>query len=256
VPEVTDNFDAGIRYTTSKIQAQVGPWYSLFTNRLASSYDPFLDQTTYRNLGKVKKYGVDGSISYQPLPQLSLYAFGSYLKSEIEDNVLGGACSALNVRYGTFGCTTLNADYYLATKGKREAGAPTYTFGGRAEVNVAPFSVGVQAKRTGPRYINDQNLPLYYNATSTAAALDTTNPATTQVYGAKAPAYTVVDLDARVSLGWAGLNDKTYFQLNITNLFNQYYIGNLGSTSSAYNTIPYVYLGSPRAISGSLNVEF
>jgi iron complex outermembrane receptor protein len=256
VPEVTDNFDAGIRYTTSKIQAQVGPWYSLFTNRLASSYDPFLDQTTYRNLGKVKKYGVDGSISYQPLPQLSLYAFGSYLKSEIEDNVLGGACSATNVRYGTFGCNTLNADYFLATKGKREAGAPTYTFGGRAEVDVAPFSVGVQAKRTGPRYINDQNLPLYYNATSTAAALDITNPATTQVYGAKAPAYTVVDLDARVSLGWAGLNDKTYFQLNITNLFNQYYIGNLGSTSSAYNTIPYVYLGSPRAISGSLNVEF
>lgn len=246
-PEVTDNFDAGVRYTSSKIQAQVGPWYSLFTNRLASSYDPLQDITTYRNLGKVKKYGVDGSISYQPIRELSLYAFGSYLKSEIEDNVLGGSCTA--ALSGAYGCTAANigSDYYLSTKGKREAGAPTYTFGGRAQVDVAPFELGVQAKRTGPRYVNDQNLPIYSTNVITAA---------TVYYGAKTPAYTVVDLDARVSLGWAGLNDKTYFQLNVTNLFNEYYVGNLGNSNSSYTSVPFTYLGSPRTISGSLNVEF
>lgn len=248
-PEVTDNFDAGFRYTSSKIQAQVGPWYSLFTNRLASSYDPLLDITTYRNLGKVKKYGIDGSISWQPIKELSLYAFGSYLKSEIQDDVLGGACSANNVKYGTFGCSALNADYYFATKGKREAGAPTYTFGGRAEVDIAPFSLGMQAKRTGPRYVNDQNVPVYSN-------IDVANPTTMQYWGAKAPAYTVVDLDARVSMGWTGLNDKTYVQLNVTNLFNEYYIGNLGNANTSYTSVPFTYLGSPRTISASLNVEF
>ena len=243
-PEETDNFDAGFRYTSSKIQAQVGPWYSLFTNRLAASYDPVLDITTYRNLGKVKKYGVDGSISYQPIRELSLYAFGSYLKSEIQDNVLAGTCVAANVTAGVLGCTAVGQDAYFQTKGKREAGAPVYTFGGRAEVDVAPFSVGIQAKRTGPRYVNDQNTPIY-NGTFTQ-----------QLWGAKAAAYTVVDLDARVTMGWAGLNDSTYIQLNVTNLFNEFYVGNLGNANTSATSVPTTFVGSPRTISASLNVQF
>lgn len=248
-PETTDNFDAGVRYSTSKVQAFVGGWYTIFTNRLASSYDPVLDQTVYRNLGKVNKYGVDASISYRPIEQLTLYAFGSYLKSKIKDDVLGGVCSASNVTNHTLGCTTLGADYYLRTAGKREAGAPTYTLGARAQVDVDPIEVGMQVKRTGPRYVNDQNVPIY-------SSIDTSAPATTILYGAKTPAYTVVDLDARLNLGFLGLNKTTYFQVNVTNLFNQFYVGNLGNPNSSYTSVPFAYLGSPRTASVSLNVQF
>ncbi|MGK2912205.1 MAG: TonB-dependent receptor, partial [Sphingobium sp.] len=86
-PETTDNFDVGVRYRTGNIQAQLTGWYTIYSDRLASAYDRELDQTIYRNLGKVDKYGVDGSVAYQPLPELTLYAFGSYLKSKIKDNV-------------------------------------------------------------------------------------------------------------------------------------------------------------------------
>jgi iron complex outermembrane receptor protein len=62
-------------------------WYTLFQNRLASAYDQELGVTVYRNLGTVEKYGVDASVSWEPIKQLSLYAFGSYLKSRIVADV-------------------------------------------------------------------------------------------------------------------------------------------------------------------------
>ncbi|NWO96169.1 TonB-dependent receptor, partial [Escherichia coli] len=36
-PETTDNFDLGIRYRSSKLQAQISGWYTNFHNRLAQS---------------------------------------------------------------------------------------------------------------------------------------------------------------------------------------------------------------------------
>lgn len=228
-PETTDNFDAGIRYTSSKIQAQVGPWYTIFTNRLASSYDPINDITTYRNLGKVDKYGIDASFAYKPIRELSLYAYGSYLKSKIKDDVQTGVDG--------------NGDpVYAMTAGKRESGAPVYTLGGRAQLNLNPIEIGIQAKRTGKRYVNDQNLPI----------VDKTGAV---IYGATVPAYTVVDLDARLNMGWAGLNDKTYIQVNVTNLFDELYPGGFGGNLST-TSVPYVYIGAPRTFSATLNVAF
>jgi len=229
VPETTDNFDAGLRYTTSKIQMQVGPWLTIFKNRLASSYDPITDTTTYRNLGTVHKYGIDGSIAYQPTPLVSLYAYASYLKSEIMDNVQTGQ--------GPDG-----TPIYAATKGKRESGAPVYTVGGRAQLNLDPVEIGIQAKHTGKRYVNDLNVA-------------PTSSSGVQLFSAATPEYTVVDLDARLNLAWAGLNDKTYLQFNITNLFDEVYPGGFGGTLSTSST-PYIYVGPPRTFSATLNVAF
>lgn len=50
------------------------------------------------------------------------------------------------------------------------------------------------------------------------------------MFGAKAPGYTPVDLDARPSLEWADLNDRTYFQINMTNLFDKCYVGSFDGT--------------------------
>ncbi len=92
-PETTDNFDAGLRYTSRKIQASIGPWYTRFQNRLASAFDVDTQQTIYRNLGRVDKYGIDGSVAYRPIPEVLFYVFGSYLKSEIKSNVEIGRCT-------------------------------------------------------------------------------------------------------------------------------------------------------------------
>lgn len=222
-PETTDNFDLGLRYQQGRFQAQASGWYTVFHDRLASSYDLETNTTIYRNLGTVHKYGVDGSVSYRPVDQLTLYAFGSYLKSKILDDVQATATTT-----------------YL-TAGKREAGAPTYTFGGRAEANAGPVRIGMEAKRTGSRYVNDQNLPVTISGV--------------QVYGAKAPAYTVVNLDARVSLKPLGLNDQTFLQLNVTNLFDKLYVGGFSGTS-ATNSLTYAQIGASRAVSGTISMGF
>ncbi|CAN5226117.1 TonB-dependent receptor [soil metagenome] len=234
-PETTDNFDVGMRYRTSKIQASVTGWYTRFTDRLGVAYDQELDKSVYRNLGKVDKYGVDASVAYQPIPEATLYVFGSYLKSKIKDNVQlsGGGAVDCNATPVPAGCAL--------TAGKRESGSPTYTVGGRGEINVGPVLVGIQAKRTGPRYINDQNIPVKI--------------AGVQVYGSKAPAYTLVDLDARLSLGFVGLNDKTYLQLNVSNLFDKLYVGGFDGTLSATQATN-ALIGSPRTFIGSVIVGF
>jgi iron complex outermembrane receptor protein len=261
-PETTDNFDTGIRYRSSKVQAQLTGWYTIFTNRLASAFDPDLNITIFRNLGRVHKYGIDANVAYQVMPHLSVTAFGSYLKSKILDNLVQANCSSTNVSSHTNGCTAVGQPIFALTAGKRESGAPTYTFGGRVQGDFGPLELGIQAKRTGPRYVNDQNIPVFQCTSKTSTFGSQTQvldcPSTAhlfQVYGAKAPGYTTVDLDARLSLKWAGFNDRTYLQVNVTNLFDKLYVAGFGGNTSQFS-IPFAFIGAPRAISGTLVVGF
>ena len=235
-PETTDNFDIGFRYRSGNLLAQASLWYTRFQDRLASSYDPELDRTVYRNLGTVDKYGVDATVVWQVVPEVQIYVFGSYLWSNINDNVQIAGGSALDCGSGStapVGCAI--------TAGMRESGAPVYTIGGRIQGRLGPVELGVQVKRTGPRYVNDVNLPIVL--------------AGAEVYPARAPAYNIVDFDVRIPLGWAGLNDDTFFQLNVTNVFDTLYVGGFGG-NLLNNTAPFVQIGAPRAISGTLVVNF
>ena len=42
-PETTDSFDGGVRYRSTKIQAQASVWYTKFNDRTASAFDPELN---------------------------------------------------------------------------------------------------------------------------------------------------------------------------------------------------------------------
>ncbi len=253
-PETTTNYDLGVRYRSSTLIAQLSVWFTKYKNRLAEAYDPDLDRSIFRNLGTVDKYGIDGSVSYQPIPEISFYVFGSYLKSEIKDDLL--ITELVN--------GTTITPIYSPTKGKRESGPPVFTLGGRIQGNLGPLEVGVQAKRTGKRYVNDSNLPIY----ATPILGTAPNQVGTVVFPAAAPAYTLVDIDARLSLKFLGLNDKTFFQLNVTNVFDKLYVGSFdgGNQSPVYNattraltgyTSPiFVQIGPPRTVMGSLVFAF
>jgi iron complex outermembrane receptor protein len=235
--EKTDNFDLGYRYNTSRLSAQLDLWYTHFTNRLGSAYNPNDNTSIYTNLGSVNRYGFDGNVSYQIVPQhLSAYVFGSWLHSKIANNV-----------YGTLSDGTTGL---LQTAGKFESAVPVYTVGGRIQGTEGPVTIGVQAKRTGPRYVNDQNTPYYLAGTNNG----------TVVYQAQAAAYTTVDLDARVALTAIGLNDRSFFQLNVTNLFNKFYVGGFSGTYnnqvSYTGTYTNAQISSPRAIMGTFSMAY
>jgi iron complex outermembrane receptor protein len=269
-PETTDNFDVGGRYTTSKLQAELAVWYTRFNNRLSQAYDPNVDRSVYTNLGRVDRYGVDGSVAYQPIQPISLYAFGSYLKSKIKDNVAAGGGSTYDCSNASTSNTQDVVNCFF-TKGKRESYQPVYTVGGRIEGNWSIFQIGFEGKRTGRRYVNDQNVPVATCVTVGSNGLPTTTNYTTasgncpsvagtrrnQIFGAFEKGYTLFNLDARVSLEPLVHSKGTYFQLNVYNLFDKFYVG--GSTTTAQQqptAITNVQIGAPRAISGTLVVGF
>jgi len=253
-PETTDSFDLGLRYNTGKVQAQLAGWYTQFQNRTVSVYDIESDTSIYRNLGTVDKYGLDASVQYTPIRAVQLYVFGSYLKSRIRRDTEAG-----QIAVTANGVTTYTTTYFQ-TRGKREGGSPKWMFGGRAQGTIGLFDLGVQAKYTGARFINDENLPVYVCAGSTVGGICPSN-AQQQVYGAQIPSYVTVDLDARFNLGKLVNNNKTFFQLNVSNLFDEFYVGGL-SGSSGFVGLPNRYsignavIGTPRSITGSLVVAF
>ena len=209
--ETSDSYDLSLRYQRSIVQAGITGWYSKYVNRIVSAFNDDCQCSVDTNLGAVKKYGIDGSVSVRPIPQVLAYVFGSYIHSEIEDNV-AGANGAI-----------------VATAGKRERATPKFMYGGRLQGSIGNLDVGGQVKYTGSRFLNDIN---------------------TQKFAG----YTVVDLDVRYSLASFGL-PKTAIQLNLTNLFDKFYIGSFSGGLTTANSTN-VNFGSPRAISGSLIVGF
>jgi len=252
-PETTDSFDIGGRYTSGKVQAQVGAWLTKFQNRLASAYDPILDATVYRNLGNVDKWGFDASVAVRPIRPLTLYGWGSIIKSEIQDNVQTGALPT-GVTCETVDPNSVTGIRNCAfTAGNYESGAPKYMYGASAVGELGIFQLGITAKRTGPRYVFDTNRPVY-----TGSILSPT-----VIFPSKAPAYWLVSLDARAKLPF--VNDRSYLQLNVYNLFDETFVGGFGgglsqSTSSSgggsYGSPPFVQIGAPRTASLTLSIEY
>jgi iron complex outermembrane receptor protein len=73
-----------------------------------------------------------------------------------------------------------------------------------------------------------------------------------QIFGAKAPAYTTVDLDAKLALSKISsmFNERTFFQMNVTNLFDVTYVGGFDGTlisqATNGNPITYAQISPPR----------
>lgn len=258
-PEITNTFDGGVRYRSSKIQAQVGLWHTVFTDRLASSYDPDLNASTYRNLGKVTKYGIDGSVAYAPIPALTLYAFGSLAESKIKDNIQVGGPSTYdcdNAPMSTPAEIATAKRNCAFTAGQYEAGAAKWSFGFSALAKIGDLDLGFTAKRTGPRYIFDNNEPIYAGDVDVPAGV-------VQIFDAKAPAYWLVNVDARYNLKKLIGLEKSYIGFNIYNLFNETYVGSYTANSNqtvssagVYGSAPFAQIGAPRTISGTVSIEF
>jgi iron complex outermembrane receptor protein len=265
-PELTDSFDGGLRYRSSKIQAQLGIWKTTFKNREAVSFDPESNTSVYRNLGTVDKWGLDGSIAYSPIKQFEIYAFGSLNKSRIQDNIQVGTLAAGvtcdNIPTGTAAQLATALRSCAFTAGKYESGAPKWTYGVSAVGTIGPVDLGITAKKTGPRYVFDTNVATYRGDIDPGAA-----GGFNVIYPSQAPAYWLVNLDARFNMKFIGLKE-TYFQLNVYNLFDKFYVGGFGGSlnqtvsagvapaGGVFANPAFVQIGAPRTVSGSLSISF
>jgi iron complex outermembrane receptor protein len=246
-PETTDSFDLGGRYINGRLQAQATLWKISYKNRIVTSFDPETNTAIDRNVGKVNSWGFDGGLGFRPMRALNLIGLLSYTNAKLKDDVIIGG-----INYNAASppaATTLTAfEHYCSaiptsgtklvqvcgnTTGKFVAETPKWQFGGRAELRFNPVTFGVQAKRVGKRYATDVN-------------------------DVVVKGYTTVDLDARVDLNFVPRN-KTYFQLNVVNLFSEHYFGNLSTSINAYgfgSSAPRFTPVAGRAVTGTLNFGF
>lgn len=187
-PEITDNFDVGVRYTTSMVQASLGAFLNKFSNRIVTSFDPDQGISVDRNVGKVEIKGVEASLSVRPFPWFSFRGFASYIDAKYKDNVRA------------------NATVTVPLAGKKLVETPDWQYGYTARAFVGPASLGATWKQVTSRTATDLN--------------DVT-----------VPGYSTFDLDARFSLQGMGL-EKTFIQVNVSNLFNEQYLGSINSQTS------------------------
>lgn len=140
-PESTQTFDIGYRYSTSTIVASVAGFATNYDNRIVNTYDEDLGTFVDRNVGAVELKGVEASIGWSPIEQLSLYASASFMDSELQDDYVLNSAGAI-----------------AATAGKELVETPNEMFSARAQYEVTEwFQVGAQAKYTGERWLTDVN---------------------------------------------------------------------------------------------------
>jgi iron complex outermembrane receptor protein len=237
-PETTDAFDAGVRFTRRNIQAQLTGWNINYQNRILTSFDPDLGFSIDRNVGKVKSHGFDGSVAFKPIEAITLYAFGSYIDAKFAEDV------RLGTTLRPTGTNTVPAGtpIFAPTRGRMVAETPEWQYGGRAQVEFGPVELGIQGKFVDDRFATDVNDVIV-------------------------PSYALFDADARFNLKFLGL-ERTYLQLNMINLFDERYIGGIGTqinagqicpagaTCSNNTSNPNFTPGAPRTFLATLNVGF
>ncbi len=216
-PETTEAYDLGYRYQGGDILFSATAWMNNYHDRIERvTIDPGPPEVrAAANVGDVDLWGVDAEIGWRPMEALTLYGSASYVESEIQDDLI--------FQNGA------NPPTLQPTAGKELPDRPQWTFAARGEYEIGGFTIGLQAKYVDERWaslVNDQ-------------AVD---------------AYTVADLDLRWDLGESWNNERTYFQLNVTNLTDERYIGFI---STQVNNPGSVYqLGAPRTVSLMLRTEF
>ncbi|OYX55249.1 MAG: hypothetical protein B7Y86_14285 [Brevundimonas subvibrioides] len=232
-PETTDSYDLGYRYTSSRVIASAALWYISYDNRIVSSFDNDPNSPTFN-------FSVDrnlGEVKQQgfdgSVEWLVTDAFSIYAAASYNDSEVQDDLA-------------LSATTFLPTKGKSIVETPEWTFNLRADWQVTDaWSLGLQGKYVDERFSTDVNDEVF-------------------------PSYTVVDFDSRYDLtDTFGIRDA-YVQFNVTNLFDEEYIGNISTGNNATNIdvapgAPVVIrtgavrsgaLGAPRTMMLTLGTKF
>ncbi len=258
-PETTKAYDLGYRFRNSRLIAQAAVWYIEFENRIVTSQDndpasPTFGFFTDRNVGSVKQQGFDGQLGYIFSDSFALNLSASYNDSELQEDLFLGnfTCTSANqVPGSTPACPTPPAagiviPTFLPTKGKKLVETPDWTFSARADWDVTQdLSVGLQAKYVGERFATDINDEV-------------------------SDSYVVADLDVRYDLTDTFGIRGAYVQVNVSNLFDEDYLGNistgnngLGAVISTDPRVPLrggqartYSLGSPRTAQITLGMKF
>ena len=217
-PETTESFDLGYRFRGAGMIISAAGWYTEFDNRIVSSLDDDPDSPFF-NLRVDRNVGA-----------VKQWGFDGQIGLELSDTLTFYVSAAYNDSE-LQDDLRVSATTVLPTAGKKIVETPDWTFGGRVDWQVMPnLNLGLQAKHVGDRFSTDVNDEVF-------------------------PSYTVADFDARYDLTSAMGIRGAYVQVNVTNIFDELYLGNI-STANTAGIGRTGSLGSPRTALVSLGLSF
>jgi iron complex outermembrane recepter protein len=231
--ETTRVYDLGWRYQGDNLLTTVAIWRTDYKNRIIAAFDEDLGFNVDRNVGAVRIQGVDMQAGWRVDDSITLTGFVSYNDSELLDNVPTS---------GPINPVTLEQPA-IPTAGKVQVETPEWSYGGRFDIKVGEkLSFGLEGKHVGDRFATDLNDEV-------------------------AESYTVFDLFSRYETGIGALQEVE-FQLNVRNLFDEEYFGNIGTQQNARSFVntagttvtavsaPTYALGAPRTVVFTMRVRF
>jgi len=214
-PETSTNIDLGYRYQTSRLIASVSAYSSKFENYIARAITDVLDSNGIPT-GETIVTNVN-------VGAVDRWGADGQLGFAFNDNFsLYGSVSYL----GSEVKEDVPGTPDFPTAGKELFEVPEWQYALRAEYTTGPLTVGLQGKYVSERWTNLVN-------------------------DEQTPDYTIVDLDVRYDLSF--INEGMYFQVNVLNLLDEEYLGNISTEISGNRT---AQLGAPRTSMATLRMTF
>lgn len=219
-PETANSYDLGYRYEGEKLIASVVVWTSHLDDRIEWTNDAVLgiggrNGGAY-NVGDVKLRGVDGSIGFEPIERLSLYASASFMDTEVRSD------------FWTWNGAHVSID------GDELPDAPELTFGSRIQYDFGRVVLGLQGKYVGERFsthLNSVSAPSY-----TVIDVDARY------------AFSMFGFDSYLQLNVINATDKDYLG-SITPALSS-------GGSHTFLASPTYMVGAPRTFQVTLNASF
>lgn len=212
-PETSQTFDLGYRYQSGSFIASVAGFQSKFDNYIVRAFEELPG-------GETIAYSVNAG-------EIDRWGVDGQIGFEPIDNLsLSGSLSFIETEIGS-NIPGETAGTVFQTRGRELPEVPKWQAGARAQYDFGPVQVGLQSKWVDVRWTNLTNTE-------------------------KTNSYIVTDLDLRWDLGVIGYDDA-FIQLNVTNLTDEVYLGNISTATSGGRT---AQQGAPRAVSVSLRATF
>ncbi|MEQ1708015.1 MAG: TonB-dependent receptor [Terricaulis sp.] len=226
-PEVTDNFEAGLRFRGDQVRAAMTVYHNQYDRPIVFLTNDFAVGTpginysagtggTYFNItGGIESTGVEGSVEYDFTESLTGYLAASYTNAEYTN---------------AFNAASYGGNPVVVPAGATVAGTPDVILVGAISYEEGPFAARLSARHIG-------EAP--GDAANTTALL--------------MPSYTLVDLSARyrVEMPEDSLGSYVELGLAVNNLTDERYIaGMLDEFTQRYN------VGAPRTTSFTVSMSF
>ncbi len=219
-PETSWDLDVGYRYQGKAMIAQATVFDIDYSNRMTNAFNPNTLESSYINAGSVKTHGLELEAGNTPINGWSAYASFGYTHSEIEDNI------------------QVSSTGVLPTAGKEFPVTPKTKLGLSLQYETPVWYARFKAQHTSSQWatlVNDQ----------------------------EAPAYTLCDFDAGYQFPSSNTFKNPILRLNVSNVFNKQYLNPASNSVTNATTINgvapggvYYYLGAPRLVSASFQVDF